>query len=110
MTEYQYKLVNGELIELTPEEIAEHEELERNPPPTPQPGPDQGARANARIDAGIAAAQPAMDAASEAGADVIKSRTTEDQITAMQAQIDALQQAMSDMLIAQTGPTPREVN
>src|SRR5215472_10932801 len=33
MTDFRYRLVNGELVPLTPEEIAEFEEAERNPPP-----------------------------------------------------------------------------
>lgn len=107
MSDYQYKMVDGELIPLTPEEIAALEEMEQNHTPLPQQPPDQGARANQRLDAGIAAAQPAVDDAQQAGNRVQLARTTEDQLAALQVQVDALTQAMSDMLIAQTGPTPR---
>jgi hypothetical protein len=107
MTEYQYKLVNGELVELTPDEIAEHEELGKNPPPMPQPAPDQGARANARLDAGIEAAQPGLDTANEAQSQMRAAGTPEEQLAALQDQVNGLQQAFEDMLLGHTGPTPR---
>lgn len=107
MSDYRYRMVNGELVPLTADEIAALEELERNPqPPLPMPF-DHGARANMRLDAGISAAQPAMDDATNAQNRAKKARTTEDELAALQAQVDALILAMSNMLIAQTGPTPR---
>lgn len=111
MSEYQYKMVNGELVPLTADEIAELEARDQSaPPPITQIAPDQGVRANQRLDAGIAAAQPAVDDAQQASNRVQLARTTEDQLAALQVQVDALTKAMSDMLVAQTGPTPREVN
>lgn len=108
MSDVEYKLVDGELVPLTEADIAQREEDAKNAPPFPPPlPPDQGERANQRLDAGIAAAQPAVDDAQQASNRVQLARTTEDQIAAMQVQIDALTQAMSDMLIAQTGPQPR---
>lgn len=106
MSDYQYKMVNGELVSLTPEEIAELEQRDSEfVPMQPQPPIDQGTRANQRLDAGIAAAQSSLDAAARASTP--KSKSTDDRIAALQAQIDSLEAAISDMLVAQTGPTPR---
>lgn len=102
-----YRMVNGEMVELSADELAEIESVGQDAPSSFPAPPDQGARANQRLDAGIAAAQPAVDDATQAGNRGQLARTTEDQIAALQAQVDALTQAMSDMLIAQTGPTPR---
>lgn len=106
MSDYQYKMVNGELVPLTEEEIAALEELAANPPPMPQPLPDQGVRANQRLDAGVAAAQPSLDEAEN----ITSRRQPRDeaaQIAQLQEQVNALQQALSDMVLAHTGPTPR---
>lgn len=40
MSEFKYKMVNGELVELTPAEVAEFEAMKANPPP-PLPGLEQ---------------------------------------------------------------------
>lgn len=61
--------------------------------------------ANQRLDAGIAAAQEPLAAADAAGKR--RTRTTDDQIAALQQQVNALQTAMESMLQAQTGKTPR---
>lgn len=68
--------------------------------------------ANQRIDAGIAAGMEAVDQV-----DVARSRTrapragavTQDQIDALQAQIDILQEALKATLQAQVGRQPRQV-
>lgn len=61
--------------------------------------------ANQRLDAGISAAQPSLDEATQASERT--ARTTEDQLAALQLQVNALQTAMENMLHAQLGTTPR---
>lgn len=63
--------------------------------------------ANQRLDAGIAAAQPGMEDATQAQARLKRARTTEAELAALQAQVDALTLAMQSMLTAQLGKTPR---
>lgn len=108
MSTYQYKLVNGELVPLTPEEIAALEEAEKNPPPLPQPPVDQGAVANQRLDDGIAAAQASMKASAARQKPKTKEVPSWQEGDAiLQSQIDALQTAVKEMLEAQAGPQPR---
>lgn len=108
MTEYQYKLVDGELVPLTPDDIAELEERQKTPPPpVPESPPSHAAvLANQRIDAGIEAARSELDAADEL-ARRPKPRTAVDQVAALQEQVDALQAAVEAMITAQQGPSPR---
>ena len=80
--------------------------------PPPPPEPDAGQRANSRLDAGIGAAASAMTALStQPRADPLPTDpVTQEQLAALQAQVDILQHAMTSMLKAQAGintPHPR---
>jgi hypothetical protein len=73
--------------------------------PPPPPEPDAGQRANARLDAGIGAAAGAMTALStQPRADPLPTDpVTQEQLAALQAQVDILQDAMTSMLKPQAG-------
>jgi len=76
--------------------------------PPPPPEPDAGQRANSRLDAGIGAAASAMTALStQPRADTLPTDpVTQEQLAALQAQVDILQHAMTSMLKAQAGIDP----
>lgn len=105
----QYKLVNGELVAMTADEIAAHEEMQKNSVLPPQSMVDQGALANQRLDDGINAAQASMKASELAqGKRKAKEATSwQEGDAVLQAQIDAIRAAVTEMLMAQSGPTPR---
>ncbi|HEX8828855.1 MAG TPA: hypothetical protein VF778_12150 [Xanthobacteraceae bacterium] len=94
MTEYKYQMVNGELVELTPEEIAELERLDAeyaaNPPLKSGPLAPQP-NANERIDAAMAALSAELPSKEE----IQGRRLSEEQL---QDYVDGLSGAVRAML------------